>query len=172
MPKFTEEDFKFFSDELSSADPLIRGGATVHLASSRSQADDSRLIPYLKKLLNDHCYTILSIPYSYGEIRYAAAFALGRLYKNLAIHKTVELKRVPVPVDEYNDYRIHGNIPDSYKARITKEGLQERILQEYEIRRDLGQFPFLDITIAPGDAIQFYFKREYGLPKGFKWSKE
>jgi len=113
-----EEDFLSFKNDLLNSDKKEQGFTVAFMA--KDTVADTRLVPYLEKLLGDKTFIQLCIPLTYCEMRYAAAYALANIYYACGFNKTIELKRIaiPLPLDSANGFEIDYSIPEEYTSQI------------------------------------------------------
>jgi hypothetical protein len=168
--QLSPEELQSFISDLESKDMTVKGGCVEFMA--KEAIPDQRLLPYLKELLTDTSYIIISIPYVYAETRYAAAYAIANIYEALGINESIELTGVPIPISEGNGFGIDHSLPDDI-TKISK-GIDpvEAALRTMELLRDLGRFPLVNITINPGDHMITEMKKEWGLPHNWRWTEK
>ena len=84
-----ESDIEYLLHRLQSGTPRER--ATSLRSISVSPVADRRLLEACEALLEDRTITVLSIPYSFGEVRWSAADAVLALREKLEIDEAVVL---------------------------------------------------------------------------------
>jgi hypothetical protein len=67
-------------------------------AIARSPTGEASLLPVLEALLSDEAITVVALPRTYGEVRWAAAHALAAERKAAGLAEPVHLEQVLKPV--------------------------------------------------------------------------
>jgi hypothetical protein len=101
---------------------------------------DQEVLDGLEALLEDSTVVQMSIPYRYGELRYAAAQALAEIRAQRGDLRTIVLARVPAPLSGDRIYQLcqaHGLSP---RGGATAE---------YQELRDRGHLPCTDEVFDP-----------------------
>jgi hypothetical protein len=83
------DDERFVLEQLRSADPRDRARALGVIAAQPTP--DRALLAECERLLDDREVCVLTIPYSFGEVRFMAADAVARVRSALAIDEPVRL---------------------------------------------------------------------------------
>jgi hypothetical protein len=161
MTHLSDNAIKEFTSELIGEDIRIKASTLRFLTKESS---DKRLIPVIEQLLSDTRYVSISIPISYCEVRYAAAYALARAYKDFGIDKSIVLKGVGIPFSTVEGYEVRTYVPDEILKKSEKD--------QFELARDMGGIPKVDIEVHPGDHMILCLNEKGELYDNWKWSDE
>ncbi len=89
------ETIEYWLGKLRSPTPSDRARALQGLAAR--PIADPRLLERAEQLLEERTMTVLSIPYSFGEVRWCAADAVAALREALSVDTPVLLEQVFAP---------------------------------------------------------------------------
>jgi hypothetical protein len=133
------EDIKYTIDQLQGDDPS--GILKVIIKDNKA---DLKTIPYIEKLLTDirPCCLYLKPTYTYGEIRYAAAYALMNQCKILNIKKKIILPNCVIPVTAGDMGVIEKE--NNLTIKTSGETTQEECCDLFVQLRALGKLPMKD----------------------------
>lgn len=81
---------------LASSDPDTRVIALQDLTKYPSGA--SEVIAAVRRLTEDRTPAVISIPYAFGEVRWAAAYALAAELRAQGLRESVSIQDIPEPV--------------------------------------------------------------------------
>lgn len=138
----SEENVGALLEQLASAEPRRRANALRTLAEA--PVADQRLLSAAESMLADESLTILSIPYSFGEVRWHAAAAVAALRGALQVREVVHLLDVPVPLttDKIGQLATQAGLG-------TGKGGIDGVLETLEQLRALGRIPRRNIVREP-----------------------
>lgn len=124
---------------LNDPDPRQRVIMLQDLASHPT--GDVRLLPHLEQLLTDESPALIGLPFTFGEVRWTAAFALSAERKAQHIERRVSLGFVPIPlsVDELSS--LADSMHVEHRAGI------EGLIDAYAELQARGVLPKHDLTL-------------------------
>jgi hypothetical protein len=140
--RFLDPDVQRLLADLESPQPEDRVYALRCLAGL--PLADARILSAAESLLTDETLTVLSIPYTFGEVRWVAAAAVASLRGALNRSDDVRLTDVPIPLT-----------PDTLGALAEAVGLTdmrggiEGSLDAVARLRTLGQLPRRNLVRIP-----------------------
>lgn len=112
-------------------------------ALSRTPVPDRRLLAICESLLDDKTMALISLPYSFGEVRWCAADAVASLRRVLNISEPVVMPDVFAPVSMDKAIQL---VKD---AGVKKEGGVDGTIEALEVLAKMGRLPRRRITRTP-----------------------
>ncbi|MEU7532371.1 hypothetical protein AB0A74_42015 [Saccharothrix sp. NPDC042600] len=136
------DEFEELLRDLRSPDAHTRTIALDLLV--RKPTGDPRVLTAVEALLSDDTPDVLSVPYLFGEVRWAAAHALAAERSASGVHLAVELRDVPRPLSltELSDAADAAAIATS----PTDNGL-DALLQSFAALRERGLLPMTTLRL-------------------------
>lgn len=144
----SDEDFAYEAESLQSAD-LSRLVSRLK-GIRRTPSGDVRVLPYLEALLDDRRACLVSIPYTYGEVRWLAAYALAAERAAAGIAAPVRLERVAAPLDTEKVFAAEQAASHGEPGGLSKQGGVEGVLEVFDALRQRGDLPLYDVEFLPG----------------------
>lgn len=120
---------------------------------------DPRVLPYLKRLLEDRTPTLLGIPYIFGEVRWMAAQALTSEREAQGIQIPIILKNVVRPLYTGDIVRA------AQKAKVHSEkGGVEGLLDLLGKLQPTGRLITYDLALSPNPKVTARYQKEQRVP--------
>ena len=139
------DDLAFTLARLASDDPRTRARTLGFIAVAPTA--DAALLAACERLLDDRAITLLSLPYSFGEVRWFAADAVAALRQALGITTPVEIADALVPCTSDEVARLAA-------ARVADRAALDRLLGEVaaacQVARCEGT---IDLLADPGATV-------------------
>jgi hypothetical protein len=106
-----------------------------------SPLEDKRILPHLEKILTDTTPCVVARPYSFGEVRWLAAYALAKERQASGIKEPVIVRNVVVPL---NTDKLEELVKE---AHIQSHGGVEGVLEEFAQLQALDKLPRYNLEL-------------------------
>lgn len=124
--------------------PQVKDRVYALRSLSEAPLADDKILTASEKLLTDETLAMLSIPYSFGEVRWLAAAAVAAMRRVLQRSDEVYLVDVPIPVTADK----LGQLAREAGLRRTSGGVEGSLELLHRLRA-MGGVPRRDLVRAP-----------------------
>lgn len=162
--KKAEDGFEWFVETIEE-DETASDRVTTYQIIQEKPTRDKRMLPYLEAALEDREVALLMIPYAYGEIRIAAAYALQAERQALGITEPVVLRQVPRPLASATGFNLPmlqaRENPEAMQALKQAEKLHPGghpgLIARYKVLREYNLIPLFDLELKTTPDVKYLF---------------